>query len=173
MNIFSCYALTNPGYWRHYVNKDMRKALTVFLLIISSNNSFAGETFKYIGSFDNIKATETGHCYGEGVSLVELKDKKIIGLFHVARGLCGDPACSVIKGDIRGEQLSFKTLVPIYNESYAFEGAATEFALSGFLNSNDIELKMASWGRHHNNISEWCASWLKISRCKGVTNVCN
>ncbi len=151
----------------------MRKALTLFLFIFSANNSFAGETFKYIGSFDNIRATETGHCYGEGVSLVELGDKKIIGLFHVAQGLCGDPACSALKGAIRGEKLSFKTLVPIYNETYAFEGATTKLALSGFLNNNKIELKMASWGRHHKNINDWCASWLKVTRCKGIANVCN
>ena len=151
----------------------MTRFLTTLLLILTASQSLAEDAFKFIGSFDNIKATETGHCYGEGIDLWELEDKKIIGLIHIARGLCGDPACSTLVGEIEGDIISFKTFKPIYNQAYTFEGSIVNYTLSGLLNDNKTELKKDSRSQRHKNKTEWCATWSTITRCKGVENVCN
>ncbi len=151
----------------------MTRFLTIILFVFTASNSLAEETFNFIGSFDNVKATETGHCYGEGIDLWELESKKIIGLLHIAQGLCGDPACSSIEGEIEGDIISFKTLKPIYNQAYTFKGSIVNYTLNDLLNDTKADLKKDSRSQRHKNKSEWCATWSNISRCKGVENVCN
>lgn len=119
----------------------MRRFITIALFIFFVSESIAEDTLKFIGSFDNVKATETGHCYGEGIDLWELEGKKIIGLLHIAQGLCGDPACSAIEGKIEGDTISFKAFKPIYNKAYIFEGSIVNYTLSGHLNENKTKLK--------------------------------
>lgn len=142
------------------------------MLLLTANKIFAEESFKFIGSFSNVKATETGHCYGEGVSVWEVENKKIIGLLHIAQGLCGDPACSVLEGNAGNEKITFKSIKTIYGQSYAFEGKVTGAFLNGTLNNNKTALKKDTRSQRFKNKAEWCATWSKISRCKGASSVC-
>ena len=143
------------------------------MFFLTTNGLLAEETFTFIGSFDNVKATETGHCYGEGISLWELENKKVIGLLNIAQGLCGDPACSALEGNSKKGKIILKSLMPIYGQAYTFEGTVTAASLSGTLNNNKTILKKDTSSQRFKNKSEWCATWSKISRCVGVSSVCN
>ena len=147
--------------------------LTILLFLSLSNIVRAEEVFKYLGTYDNVKSTDTGHCYGTSVSIWELNDKKVIGLLNVDLGLCGDPPCSILKGAIDNNKISFKTSVPIYNELYSFNGDITTSNLSGSLNGSNAILKASSFKlRTTKNITKWCVRWSKVSRCGGVKDFC-
>jgi|GEM_PF-4326235 len=151
----------------------MRKSLLkILLILLVSNTALSEEKFNHLGSFKNIRATDTGHCYGTSISIWELNDKKIIGLLSVHTGLCGDPPCSILQGSIKINEISFKTNYPIYNVHYSFSGKITNDELSGQLNNESIILKSYSYNPPYKNIERWCVIWSKISRCRGVKEYC-
>ena len=150
------------------------KLNTLILSIVLSFSPSVGseESFKYLGTFDNVKSTNTGHCYGASVSIWDLGDKNIIGLLNIDMGLCGDPLCSILNGTIDNNKIKFKTSVPIYNELYVFDGYIAKKELSGSLNGSNSTLNQRSFNLSYKNIKEWCSMWSKISRCGGVKEYC-
>jgi len=151
------------------MKKNLLTSLLIFLL---SNVATGEEIFKHLGSFENFRSTETGHCYGTSISIWELNDKEIIGLLDVHAGLCGDPPCSFLQGDINNNEISFKTNVPIYNELYSFKGKFTNNELSGQLNNSNATLKSSSFTLPYKDIKNWCSTWSQIPRCSGVKEYC-
>ncbi len=149
-----------------------KNLLIITLAIILINTADAEDVFKYMGSFDNVKSTDTGHCYGTSVLLWEINNKNVIGLLNVDMGLCGDPPCSFLKGKIDNNKITFYTSVPIYNEFYSFDGVVTKTSLSGLMNGTDTTLNANTYGDSYSNMIEWCSVWTKIKRCSGVTEFC-
>ena len=151
----------------------MKKILLTIILIIPFSNALGvEEVFKYMGSYDNVKSTDTGHCYGASVLIWEKNNKNIVGLLNIDMGLCGDPPCSILNGTIDNDKLKFITSVPIYNELYSFDGKITKTALSGLLNGSSATLKNSSLDLPYNNIDEWCSAWSQVQRCGGVKEFC-
>ncbi len=151
---------------------QMKKTLTILIVIFIAGNAYAEDNFKLIGKYSNVKATETGHCYGEVIDIWAEGDNKLIGLIHIAQGLCGDPACSVITGSINDSQLFFNALVPVYNEEYSFSGTIINGLLTGNLNNKVTTLSIDSSSAYYKNKTEWCSAYSKVTRCKGVQNFC-
>ena len=147
--------------------------LSILLIFSLSNTSVADEAFKYLGTYDYIRTTDTGHCYGTSILIWELKDNKVIGLLNVYLGPCADPPCSIIEGTLRNNKISFKTSVPIYSELYSFIGDITSSELSGSLNEENTILNAISFKiTPEENIKEWCTRWSQVSRCGGVKEFC-
>lgn len=145
--------------------------ITLLLLSISSITS-ADEIFKSLGSYDNVKASNTGHCYGTSISLWKIKNNKIIGLLDIHADLCGDPPCSVVQGSIKNNTVSFKTNMPIYDKSYSFTGNISNAELSGSLNKIKSKFNINSFSQSYKDIKSWCSAWSKVSRCNGVKKYC-
>ena len=147
--------------------------LTILLIFSISNTSVADEAFRYLGTYDYIRSTDTGHCYGNRISIWNLKDNKVIGLLNVYSGPCADPPCSILEGTLRYNKISFKTSVPIYNEIYSFIGDITNSELTGSLNGENTTLNTISFKlTPEENIKEWCTRWSQVTRCGGVREFC-
>lgn len=150
----------------------MNKPLIFSVLLFASRSGFPAESLTVMGSFDDVRSTETGHCYGKSVSLWKFKTGDIVGLLDVHEGLCGDPACSVLTGAVNDHGLSFKTLSPIYSQSYTFDGKIEGQNLVGKLNDIDISLKSNNYFARDGDLKSWCETWSKVPRCSGVKEYC-
>lgn len=148
-----------------------RYPLSLFLFITCSCVANAGDTLYYLGSYDNVKSTSSGHCYGTSVSMWKLNNK-IVGLLDIHAGLCGDPPCSVIQGEKDGSNISFKTTDPVYNKHYSFTGSLLDSQLSGTLNQSTTTLNKNSIESIYDNTKSWCSAWSKVPRCSGVKHYC-
>ena len=146
--------------------------LTIFLSLFISSITNADEAFKKLGSYDNVKASKTGHCYGTSISLWRVKKDKIIGLLDIHAGLCGDPPCSFIQGNIKNDIISFKTSEPIYDKFYSFTGNISNNELIGSLNKIKSTFNANTFPQPYKNIKSWCEAWVKVSRCSGVKAYC-
>lgn len=141
-------------------------------MITFSSAQGAEDKFVYLGTYNNVRSTDTGHCYGTSVLLWEMNDKKVIGLLNTDMGLCGDPSCSILNGKIENRKLSFNTTVPVYEQLYSFDGDITKDKITGLLNNANASLKNSSFDWPYKNISEWCSAWSKVQRCGGVKEYC-
>jgi len=151
----------------------MKNHLLIILLSLSlSSIAIADELFKKLGSYDNVKASKTGHCYGTSISLWKVKEDKIIGLLNIHSGLCGDPPCSVVQGSIKNNIILFNTTMPIYDKLYSFTGNISNNELSGSLNKIKSTFNANSFPQSYKNIKSWCEAWVKVSRCRGVKKYC-
>ena len=138
----------------------------------SSNVSEAETVFRYLGTYDNVRSSDTGHCYGTSVRLWELNNKEVVGLLNISMGLCGDPPCSFLNGTVVNDKLAFESSAPVYNELYSFDGNITKTSLSGLLNGSKATLDNSSLKSASKNIKEWCSAWSQVQRCDGVREFC-
>jgi hypothetical protein len=150
----------------------MKKLLTLGIALLFSNMSSGNDVFEYLGSFDNVSSTETGHCYGTSISMWRVNSRKVIGLLDIHSGLCGDPHCSFIDGIIHNNEISFRAYAPIYQKLYSFIGTVTKEELSGKLNESSTVLKLSQFQFTSKDKKDWCSTWSKIPRCKGVKVYC-
>ncbi len=148
------------------------KLLVTFLVLPVSICASAEGDFNFLGAFDNVQSSETGHCYGIDVLVWELSDKQIIGLLSVEDGLCGDPPCSALIGTINDDKITFETSTSIYGEQYLFSGKFTSNEISGLLNGNETNLVANSYASPLKSIIEWCSFWSQVPRCQGVKDYC-
>jgi hypothetical protein len=146
--------------------------LAIGLMITLFGAQGAEDKFTYLGTYDNVRSTDTGHCYGTSILLWEMNDEKIIGLLNSDMGLCGDPPCSILNGKIVNGKLSFNTTVPVYEQLYSFEGNIEKTQITGLLNNAITSLTNSSFNQSYNNLNEWCSAWSKIQRCGGVKEYC-
>ena len=146
--------------------------LVTFLVLPVSFCAYAEDNFNFLGAFDNVQSSETGHCYGMDVLVWELADKQVIGLLSVEDGLCGDPSCSFLSGTINDDEITFQTSTSVYGEQYLFNGKLTSKAMSGLLNGSKTSLAANSSALRLESIMEWCSFWSQIPRCRGVKDYC-
>jgi hypothetical protein len=144
--------------------------LSIFLSV--STPIFASEDIKRIGSFDNVKSNTGEHCYGYSVSLWETDDS-VVGLLNHHAGLCGDPQCSIITGEIDNSNLTFTAAQPIYGVSYTYEGVIEKDSLEGTLNGSNLTMEANEYpAGSYQSLEKWCEFWSTVSRCVGVKEFC-
>jgi len=127
--------------------------------------------FKHIGSFDNVKSETGEHCSGYSVSLWSMGDS-IIGLLDYHAGLCGDPPCSVVIGEIDKNNITFTTTQPIYDIDYKYKGEIEQNKLIGKINDTMITMKSYDYAVSHDSLENWCSFWSTVPRCVGVKEFC-
>lgn len=137
-----------------------------------------------IGSFNQVSATPTGHCYGHSLDLWRYGDRTF-GLHHLHGGLCGDPPCSALqelKLDPKTGNLEFLSVLS-NSEKYKFVGKIERdvvagnisYVGSGELADEAVELKRDPSrpdGAYNRNIVAWCKFYEPIGRCGGVEKLC-
>ena len=150
----------------------IRLFVTTILLLAAS--STAGQDLKSLGSFDNVRTTESGHCYGYSLELWQ-HGKKIMGLMNVHDGLCGDPPCGILQEvtfDRGTGRLHFRSAAGL---EYRFDGVLRRDDVFGRLNGRRVRL-----GRDRNrteiasdrSLTDWCEFWVPVARCGGVREFC-
>ncbi len=145
---------------------------TILLLLSISSVASAEDSLRFLGSYDNVESSTGEHCNGTSISLWQINDGQIIGLLDIHSGLCGDPPCSILRGSINSNSVSFNTSVPVYNELYSFTGKIINTELTGSLNSLKTTFHENSFKLHFKDITSWCSLWSKVSRCSGVKEYC-
>ncbi len=150
-----------------------RYTLTIVFLFYIFKPAFAAQAaLQFLGTYDNVSSSASGHCYGTSVSLWQINNSEIIGMLDVHAGLCGDPPCSLLKGNINNNIVSVKTTAPVYNKHYLFTGYIINSQLTGMLNKSKTTLQKNSFNLQYKNVAAWCAAWSKVLRCKGVKAYC-
>ena len=148
------------------------KTLFTFILVSMPLYVTAFERFTYIGSYDNVTSETGEHCYGTDVMLWRGDNSEVVGLFSQHAGLCGDPSCSIVRGSIKDNSLSFVASKSIYGALYSFQGAVTKDVLTGELNTINTTLKANGAGSQYKDKISWCSAWVSVKRCKGVQGYC-
>ena len=148
--------------------------LFVATILVLAASPAAGQDLKSLGSFDNVRGTESGHCYGYSLELWQ-HGKQIMGLLDVHEGLCGDPPCGVLQEvtfDRGTGRLHFRSTA---GSEYRFEGVLRRDDVFGRLNGQSVRL-----GRNRNrtdivsdrSLAQWCEFWTPVARCGGVREFC-
>lgn len=148
------------------------KYFTALLILPLGLGVNAQDGFEFLGGFDNVQASQTGHCQGISVLIWASRAQQVVGLLSVESGLCGDPPCAIFQGTIGNNNISFETSAPIYDQRYRFTGEITPTALSGSLNGEQTVLGSNSFSLPSASKTEWCSFWSRIPRCQGVMEYC-
>jgi hypothetical protein len=148
--------------------------LFVATILVLAASAAAGQDLKSLGSFDNVRVTKSGHCYGYSLELWQ-HGKQIMGLLDAHEGLCGDPPCGVLREvtfDRGTGRLHFRSTA---GSEYHFEGLLRRDDVFGRLNDQRVRL-----GRNRNwkdmasdrGLTDWCKFWTSVTRCGGVREFC-
>ena len=99
----------------------VKNSLLVAVALLLANSAAADQGFTHIGDFDNVRSSDRGeHCSGYTVALWRHGDR-VLGLFNVHSGVCGDAACAVIEDvqfNQRTRQLAFRSSVRSQNFTF-------------------------------------------------------
>lgn len=126
---------------------------------------------KPIGEYRQVRAGESGHCYGPDVKLWQKGAGGLVGVLTYFDGACSDAACSLVQGRRSGASLFFSASERINDKSFRFQGDVNDQGLSGDLNSKPVKLASGSQLKRK-SFESWCSDWRKVSRCKGVAAYC-
>jgi hypothetical protein len=147
------------------------------IAIIEAALSKAGDAFKPIlykelGSYDNVKSETGEHCYGFSLSLWG-DGKNVHGLLDHHVGLCGDPQCTVVLGEIIDNELTLTATHPIFDKYYKLKGTMGSDEIRGKMNSVDLTLKASdNKSGSDQTFEKWCETWSSVQRCAGVKELC-
>jgi hypothetical protein len=125
-----------------------------------------------VGAFDNVRQTESDHCYGWSLTLWRFNGR-LLGLLNRHAGLCGDEPCEAVADvshDTKTGRLSFSAF------RMPFSGTVSRSEVSGTFGAERLRLRRS---RNQpspdflNSLSAWCTFWRGVSRCTGVTELCS
>ncbi len=158
---------------RSLIYKSRFIVTVILMLFVYSNVVKAKNKLTAIGTYDNVKSTSTGHCYGTSISMWQLENNNVIGLLDTHAGLCGVPPCSILTGSMKNDTVSFKTSAPVYDKLFSYIGRINDTDLNGQLNKKSVVLKRNSRRNFPlKDIGQFCSFWSKVPRCKGVKEYC-
>lgn len=150
-------------------------------LVVAAALAAAGaqaDEFRFLGHFDDVTSGDGGeHCAGYGLGLWR-HDDRLLGLFDVHQGLCGDPPCAVLREaalDPATGRLTFAAVVR--DEQFAFHGQLSHAGVVGLLNGAPVRLAPDASGTHQDFVPDrsfaaWCGFWQTVHRCTGVRELC-
>jgi len=155
---------------------QMRALVVAALMFVGATAIVRAQDFRQIGSFDNVRASqsEDPHCYGHSLTLWA-HGNRVIGLLDVHGGLCGDPPCTVLS-DVsfqRGTgRLSFSAVI---DTQLRFEGTLRRDDVLGRLNGTRVRLERERdviTLESDRSLAAWCRFWTAVGRCRGVRELC-
>ena len=144
--------------------------LALCALIVPASAS--AQDFTAVASFDNVRGSSSGHCYGWSLALWRYKGR-LLGLLDRHQGLCGDPPCRTladVSHDAKTGRLTFSAF------GMPFNGTLRRNEVIGKLGDERLRLKRRTDrmdARSDQTLDAWCDFWRTVPRCKGVAELCS
>jgi hypothetical protein len=156
----------------------MRARRWLLVAALLAAGSAQADDFRLVGGFGDVESRDGGeHCHGYSLGLWRHGDR-LLGLFDVHEGLCGDPPCAAIGAarlDPATGELAFTAVVR--DEPFAFDGRLSKAGVEGALNGKRVQLVPDTLGVYQDNPTDtsfaaWCGFWRTVGRCEGVAQLC-
>lgn len=154
----------------------MMRSAMILVVLMAVAAPARGQTFESLGSFANVRSNDKGkHCSGYSIGLWRNRGR-VIGLFNVHEGLCGDPPCGVIEDVSLNSKTGRLLFAATVRRRWTFDGTLTRDGLTGTLNGQHVHLtreRTRSRVASDRSLAGWCEFWSAIPRCRGVTVLCS